>query len=118
MSYIFLVAASPLPSRLLADRRRGVDRRAVPRRQTVARVTVELRRTVDLRQGAERRSTLDRRCRSLRTATIEAPGEHVRNALQLLAQLHAASETPPDHRADLEAVLRRLQRALQLLERR
>jgi hypothetical protein len=90
----------------------------VPRRHVVATVAVELRQTVDLRTGAERRSTLDRRGRSIRTAASEAPGEHVRNALQLLVQLHTDPETPPEHRADLEAALRRLERALQVLERR
>ncbi|HEY3279814.1 MAG TPA: hypothetical protein VGJ83_04820 [Gemmatimonadales bacterium] len=90
----------------------------MPRRHLVARVAVELRQTVDLRTGAERRSTLDRRSRSLRAATTEAPGEHVRNALQLLAVLHTAPETPREHRADIEAALRRLERALQVLERR
>lgn len=108
----------PLTSRWLADRRGGVDRRTAPRRQVLAKVTVDVRRIVDPRRGAERRSTLDRRGRSTRAASVESPGEHLRNALQLLAQLHSAHEVQASYRADLAAVLRRLERALQLLERR
>ena len=106
------------PSRYLTDRRHGVDRRATRRRHLVARVAVERRRTVDLRKGAERRSTLDRRGRSGGPSAREAPSEHVRNALQLLAQLHSDPATSVGYRGDLEAALRRLQRALQLLEHR
>jgi hypothetical protein len=108
----------PPISRLIADRRGGVDRRTTPRRQVVASVAVDVRRVVDPRRGAERRSTLDRRGRSARVPSVESPGEHLRNALQLLAQLHTVPEVQASHRADLAAVLRRLERALQLLERR
>jgi hypothetical protein len=105
-------------SRLIADRRGGVDRRTAPRRKVLAQVAVDVRRIVDPRRGAERRSTLDRRGRSARAPSVESPGEHLRNALQLLAQLHTAHEVQASHRADLAAALRRLERALQLLERR
>jgi hypothetical protein len=104
-------------SRLFADRRNGVDRRSIPRRETLARVARERRRLVDRRRGTERRSTLDRRCHPTRHRTTEAPGEHVRNALQLLAQLEMGL-TEIEHRADLEAAVKRLQHALFLLERR
>jgi hypothetical protein len=105
-------------SRLLADRRAGVDRRNVPRRTVLAQVRIERRRTVDLRRGAERRSTLDRRNRLGRARTTEAPAEHVRNALQLLYHLHETEDLQAEQRADLTAALRRVERALQLLEHR
>ena len=107
----------PLTSRLLAERRSGVDRRAVPRRTVLALVPVDRRRVVDLRRGADRRSTLDRRSTG-RPRASEAPGEHVRNALQLLHHVHATDGLDVEQRADLEAALRRLERALDLLERR
>jgi len=104
-------------SRLLADRRSGVDRRAVPRRTVLAQVAVNRRRVVDLRRGAERRSTLDRR-NVIRPRTTETPAEHVRNALQLMHHLNESDGLHVEQRADLAAALRRLERALDLLERR
>jgi len=107
-----------LTSRFFADRRGGVDRRALPRRKVLAPVTADRRHTVDLRHGAERRSTLDRRGRSTRAPGIESPAEHLRNALQLLNHLNDTVEFDVEPRADLAAILRRLERALALLERR
>lgn len=49
---------------------------------------------------------------------MESPAEHVRNALQLLNHVHETDGLDVEQRADLEAALRRLERALQLLERR
>ena len=108
----------PPPTRLLADRRSGVDRRTVPRRSVLASVAVDRRRTVDLRRGADRRSTLDRRNRVGRPRSTESPAEHVRNALQLLNHLLETGGLNVEQRADLAAALRRLERALHLLERR
>ena len=107
-----------MTSRLLADRRGGVDRRTVPRRTILALVRVDRRRVVDLRRGAERRSTLDRRNSTMRPRSTETPAEHVRNGLQLLHHLHASDGLHIEQRADLDAALHRLQRALELLERR
>ena len=76
-------------TRLLADRRHGVDRRAVPRR-----------------------STLERRGRPQRDPSLEGPGEHLRNALQLLSQVPFVGEPVFD------AAVSRLRRALELLEKR
>jgi hypothetical protein len=98
-------------ARLLADRRHGVDRRAVPRRLIVAHVPPERRSVVDRRHGAERRSTLERRGRPLRRPSVESPGEHLRNALQLLGQLAAAREPMVD------AAVARVRRALALLQK-
>ena len=69
----------------------------------------ERRRVVDRRAGSERRSTLERRGR-MRPATFESPGEHVRNALQLLTQVPLVGE------AEFDAALSRLRRAIELLE--
>jgi hypothetical protein len=100
------------PTRVFADRRHGVDRRVLPRRHAVARATQERRRVVDRRRGAERRSTLERRGRPLRNPSTESPGEHVRNALQLLRELHVIGEPA------FEAAMSRLARAVALLEQR
>jgi hypothetical protein len=100
--------------RLIADRRAGVDRRSTPRRYDVSRPSDERRATVDRRRGSERRSTLDRRGRTGRQGT-ESPGEHLRNALQLLGVLHAG-DLDGDQREDLIAALERVRHALRLLE--
>jgi hypothetical protein len=99
-------------ARLLPDRRYGIDRRALPRRQTVSAVPVERRHVVDRRWGADRRSTLERRGRHQRNPPEETPGEHLRNALQLLRELHFRGEPTFD------AAVARLQHALDLLEQR
>lgn len=67
---------------------------------------------VDRRLGSERRSTLERRGRPVRNRGEEAPSEHVRNALQLFAELHFIGEPTFD------AAVARLERALELLEKR
>jgi hypothetical protein len=54
----------------------------------------------------------DRRQRPRRDPSLEGPGEHLRNALQLLGQLPFAGESVFD------AVVARLRRALELLEKR
>jgi len=105
-------------SRFLADRRAGEDRREIPRREVLERVEQEKRARVDRRRGPERRSTLDRRVRSGRVKGTESPGEHLRNALQLLSQPALTVELPPEPRADLDAALERLRLAVKLLERR
>lgn len=103
-----------MPTRLLPDRRAGVDRRATPRRHVLLTVPADRRRVVDPRSGRERRSTLDRRCRPSRPG-VETPGEHLRNALQLLASLAPL----PDHEQSVvDFASGRLRSALALLERR
>src|SRR5207249_10132585 len=93
-------------------------RRALARRECSPRVERERRARVDRRRGPERRSTLDRRVRTRRVSGAESPGEHLRNALQLLSQATLSNALDPDPRADLVAALERLRIALQLLERR
>ena len=76
---------------------------------------------VDRRRGPERRSTLDRRGRPSRRGvelTVEAPGEHLRNALQLLSEASESGESGVDWRGAFAAALDRIQRALRLLEHR
>ena len=79
---------------------------------------------VDRRHGAERRSTRDRRDRLTRAAAVEAPSEHIRNALQLLHQLAAMRELRDDPESGAEsanilaAAIHRARRALELLEGR
>jgi hypothetical protein len=106
-------------TRIWADRRTGTDRRAEPRRRSVAVVgeEVERRRVVDRRRGSERRSTLDRRGRLARSSDAERPGEHVRNALQLLKEVALVGELSPGPSEDLGAAIDRLHRAVSLLER-
>src|SRR6266566_5171031 len=83
-----------------------------PRQLAVAGAPRERRAVVDRRRGAERRSTLERRGRPPRDPSLEGPGEHLRNALQLLSQLPFVGEPVFD------AALSRLRRALELLEQR
>jgi hypothetical protein len=105
--------ASVVPTtRLFADRRHGVDRRVVPRRLSVATLPRERRLVVDRRRGAERRSTLERGGRPLRDPSVEAPSEHLRNALQMLRELHVLGEPMFD------GAVTRVRRALELLEKR
>jgi hypothetical protein len=78
----------------------------------IVRESLERRRLVDRRLGAERRSTLERRGRRVRRRGVESPSEHVRNAMQLLAELHFIGEP------DFDAAVARLERALELLEKR
>jgi hypothetical protein len=104
-------------TRLLADRRSGLDRRRDRRRQVVADARPQRRRVVDRRRGDERRSTLDRRGRAVRQASEESPGEHLRNALQLLAALALTGALDPEQRNHLVAALGRLRRALSVLDR-
>ncbi len=79
---------------------------------------------VDRRYGAERRSTRDRRGRLTWAPAMEAPSEHIRNALQLLHQLAAMRELPDDPKSGpesaniLAAAIHRARRALELLEGR
>ena len=110
--------SNPAAPRLFADRRSGLDQRTLPRRLTVLSVSEELRRVVDRRRGTERRSTLDRRGRGSRPQSVETPGEHLRNALQLLNQLTLAGELSEESAEDLAAAVERLRRALGALERR
>lgn len=80
-------------------------------------VPVERRRVVDRRRGAERRSTIDRREHSPRNGNLESPSEHLRNALQLL-NARGVEGGPFLKRADFDAAIDRIERALKVLEPR
>jgi hypothetical protein len=72
---------------------------------------------VDRRRGSEQRSTLERRAYITRRAPVETAAEHIRNALQLLSRL-SESEGLTERGIDLDAALRRLRLALNLIEGR
>ena len=112
-----LAVESPQPSnrRVFLERRGGVDRRGVPRRLTYRSVSFDVRQMPDRRRCAERRSTLERRIVG-RRSVIETASEHLRNALQLLAEVAGASAPDELARQNLEATLKRLRQALSLLD--
>lgn len=101
--------------RVVLDRRSGAHRRNGERRQTLTLVAVERRSGVEQRQGAERREG-ERRSGSERRGQ-ETLGEHIRNALQLLANVAASGALDDEHRRDLDAAMFRLRFALDRLER-
>jgi hypothetical protein len=87
------------------DRRGVADRRTVGDRRQVVRVVVEERRTgVDRRGVAERRSS-------------DGPGEHIRNALQLLTNVAESGTLDEASLRDLDAAMFRLRFALDRIER-
>jgi hypothetical protein len=49
---------------------------------------------------------------------VEAPHEHLRNALQLLSEASESGQSGADWRGAFAAALERIQRALRLLEHR
>src|SRR3989442_14005076 len=106
-----------LVTRLVADRRGGVDRRAVSRRHAVGSARRERRRVVDRRGGPERRRTLDRRGRQARDRAAESPGEQLRNAPQLLTAPPGAGGGSPDGAGGLGGPLERLHRAPPVVDR-
>jgi hypothetical protein len=54
----------------------------------------------------------------MRDQTGESPGEHLRNALQLLTMIPARPALDEGDRADLTAAIARVRQALRLLEHR
>jgi hypothetical protein len=84
------------------DRRANAERRSAERRRAAVPVTFERR------SGADRRRRLDRR---------EAPGGHIRHAIQLLEPLVGHGALPVDDREDVKVALRRLWCALGDIER-
>ncbi len=105
----------PADRRAPADRRSGTERRNGDRRRTLKLVTVERRSGVgERRQHAERRATGRRGGQERRGQ--ESAAEHIRNALQLIAEVADARELDDEHRRDLDAALFRLRFALDRLE--
>jgi hypothetical protein len=88
-----------------ADRRQTPDRRSQPDRRRVVTVVVKERRS-----GAERRAFFERR-------SSEAPGEDIRNALQLLTNVAESGTLDEASLRDLDAAMFRLRFALDRLEK-
>src|SRR2546426_4171797 len=87
---------------------RGPDRRATAERRSGERRRSPVAVSVERRGGADRRRLLDRR---------EAPGGHIRHAIQLLEPLLAHGALAAEDREDVKVVLHRLWYALGDLER-
>ena len=104
----------PADRRASADRRRGIERRNGDRRRTLTLVTDDRRSGEERRQHAERRASGRRGGQERRGQ--ESAAEHIRNALQLIAEVADARELDDEHRRDLDAALFRLRFALDRLE--
>ena len=107
-------SASPPDRRAPTDRRSGTERRNGDRRRMLTLVTVERRAGKDRRQHPERRAGGRRGGQERRGE--ESAAEHIRNALQLIAEVADARELDDEHRRDLDAALFRLRFALDRLE--
>ena len=107
-------SASPPDRRAPTDRRSGTERRNGDRRGTLTLVTVERRSGAERRQHAERRASGRRGGQERRGQ--ESAAEHIRNALQLIAEVADATELDDEHRRDLDEALFRLRFALDRLE--
>jgi hypothetical protein len=105
---------------LFADRRAGSDRRQRARRTRYVGVAVDRRQSPDRRTGADRRSTLERRRarRRIRPPGTESPGQHLRNALQLLYDLARPGLLSDDDGHTLHAATQRVEMALRQVEPR
>ncbi len=90
------------------DRRREGDRRSRERREGLLLLPDVARPDSDRRWNPERRSVFERRGQ-------ETVGEHIRNALQLIAHVADSGELDDEHRRDLDAALFRLRFALDRL---
>ncbi len=100
----------------LLDRRSGIDQRSGERR--LAPVTAKPERRV----VPDRRVGVDRRKPSVRRSVLERRGpesvaEHIRNALQLLANVAESGTLDLEHLRDLDAAMFRLRFAVDRLER-
>jgi len=102
--------------RNLLDRRSGIDQRTDERRR--APVTAKPERRVE----PDRRAGVDRRKPSMRRSVLERRGpesvaEHIRNALQLLANVADSGTLDLEQLRDLDAAMFRLRFAVDRLER-
>jgi len=105
----------PTERRSSGDRRERLEdgeqpeRRASHRRQSSGATPVERRSGDERRNGKERRTKLERRGR-------ETPEEHVRNALQLLANVAESGVLTDELQRDLDSAMFRLRFAVDRLE--
>ena len=92
-----------------AERRSPPDRRGVERRRLLVLVPTDRRAGADRRGRGERRSNLERH-------RDETPQEHIRNALQLLANVAASTALDDELQRDLDSAIFRLRFAVERLE--
>jgi hypothetical protein len=96
--------------RLPPDRRGEKERRGgKERRRTITLVKAERRQSGDRRADAERRRSAERRVE-------ETTGEHLRDALRLVAHVAESPVLTDELRRDLDAAIFRLRFALDRLE--
>jgi len=92
-----------------AERRASSERRGVERRHRIVLVPVERRSGGDRRLSGERRLKLERHGQ-------ETPEEHIRNALQLLANVAESGTLDDELQRDLDSAIFRLRFAVERLE--
>src|SRR5438876_834942 len=96
--------------RNLLDRRSGIDQRSADRRLAPVTAKPDRRAGVDRRKPSVRRGVLERR-------GPESVAEHIRNALQLLANVAESGRLDLEQLRDLDAAMFRLRFAVDRLER-
>jgi hypothetical protein len=89
------------------ERRSGAERRTGERRSVAAQPALERRAGLERRLVRARRTKLERR---------ETPEEHIRNALQLLANVADSGALTDELRRDLDSAMLRLRFAIDRLE--
>ncbi len=92
-----------------AERRSPPERRAVERRRNLVLVPTDRRSGADRRRQSERRLKIDRH-------RDETPEEHIRNALQLLANVAQSGTLDDELQRDLDSAIFRLRFAVERLE--
>jgi len=91
------------------ERRSPSERRGAERRHRIALVPVERRAGGDRRLAGERRIKLQR-------PRDETPEEHIRNALQLLANVAESGTLDDELQRDIDSAMFRLRFAVERLE--
>lgn len=89
-----------------AERRSAAERRGVDRRHGMVLVEVERR------SGRDRRRAGERRVREI----DETPAQHIRNALQLLANVAQSGTLDDELQRDIDSAIFRLRFAVERLE--
>ena len=89
-----------------AERRAAAERRGVDRRHGIVLVQEERR------SGRDRRQAGERRVREI----DETPSQHIRNALQLLANVAESGALDDELQRDLDSAIFRLRFAVERLE--
>ncbi len=105
----------PIDRRAVTDRRNGEERRGGERRKALVLAPAERRAGQERRASGERRAAPERRTAAERRAR-ESAAEHIRNAIQLLANVAEAGTLDEESLRDLDAAMFRLRFALDRLE--